>query len=106
VLCSAASGMQGQLQTACIDCTRFSTGDGIGHVLALLSGALYLIIYSQALVGGPVGSWGTHAHQRAHLSHLCLHLDNNAYILFARETFHLMSPHRRSVGAAEGDKNA
>ncbi len=46
--------MQGQLQTACIDCTRFSTGDGIGHVLALLCGTPYLIIYSQALVRGPV----------------------------------------------------
>ncbi len=52
--CSAAPGMQGQLQTACIDCTRFSTGDGIGHVLALLCGTPYLIIYSQALVRGPV----------------------------------------------------
>ena len=43
-------GMFGQLETACIDCTRYEPHDGLGHALALLSGTPYLIIFSQALV--------------------------------------------------------
>lgn len=43
--------MQGQLVTACIDCTKYEPRDSLGHVLALLSGAPYLIIFAQALVG-------------------------------------------------------
>lgn len=42
--------MSGQLETACIDCTRYEPQDGLGHALALLSGTPYLIIFSQALV--------------------------------------------------------
>ena len=43
--------MQGQLATACIDCTKYEPHDSLGHALALLSGAPYLIIFAQALVG-------------------------------------------------------
>ena len=42
---------QGQFKTACIDCTMYDPHDFLGHALALLSGAPYLIIFAQALVG-------------------------------------------------------
>ncbi|KAK9837171.1 hypothetical protein WJX81_008161 [Elliptochloris bilobata] len=42
--------MESPVHTACIDCTKYESHDALGHALALLSGAPYLIIFSQALI--------------------------------------------------------